>query len=200
MSPAPILAAKQSLGRAIRPNNASLAETSSASIQEVADFAGNASTFDFSDPSSPLLTDAGTDWVADTGATRHMTPHRHWFSSYAPFSVPIRLADNKVIHSTGKGTVCFQPLLNGKPQRLLEFHDVLHVPALRSNLLSVLYLTRNKSYNVTIDSARISFIRNSQLLFTATINSQNAAHVDGTVQPMTHFAGLVSTCPLGEAL
>ena len=64
----------------------------------------------------------------------------------------------------------------------------------------MLYLTRNKSYNVTIDSARISFIRNSQLLFTATINSQNAAHVDGTVQPMTHFAGLVSTCPLDEAL
>ena len=102
-----------------------MAETTSASIQEVADFAGNASAFNFSDPSSPLLTDAGTDWVADTGATRHMTPHRHWFTSYAPFSVPIRLANNKVIHSTGKGTVRFQPLLNGKPQRLLEFHDVL---------------------------------------------------------------------------
>ena len=90
--------------------------TSSPPAEEAAEFAGNASAFDFSDPHSPLLNDAGTDWVADTGATRHMTPHRHWFVSYSPYSVPIRLADNTVIHSTGIGSVRFLPLLNGKPQ------------------------------------------------------------------------------------
>ena len=45
--------------------------------QETAEFAGNASSFDFTDPYSPLVSDAGTDWIADTGATCHMTPHRH---------------------------------------------------------------------------------------------------------------------------
>ena len=80
-----------------------------------ADFAGNASAFDFTDPHSPLLTEAGTDWIADTGATRHMTPHRHWFHSYTPYRVAIRLADNKIVHSTGRGVVHYVPVLNGKP-------------------------------------------------------------------------------------
>lgn len=175
-------------------------EPSSEAVIEAAEFAGNASAFDFTDPHSPLLSDAGTDWTADTGATRHMTPHRHWFTTYEPYRVAIRLADHKVIHSTGRGSVRFLPVINGKPQRLLEFHDVLHVPALRSNLLSVLYLTRNKLYNVHIDSVRLSFKRENHLLFTATINNNNAAFLNGTVQPMTQFAGLVSTCPLDESL
>ena len=81
-----------------------------------ADFAGNASAFDFTDPHSPLMTDARTDWIADTGATRHMTPHRHWFHSYTPYRVPIRLADNNIVHSTGHGVVRFIPVINGKPQ------------------------------------------------------------------------------------
>ena len=38
-----------------------------------AEFAGHAS----SPPLSPLPT--GSDWIADTGATIHMTPHLHWF-------------------------------------------------------------------------------------------------------------------------
>ena len=151
------------------------------------------SAFDFTDPHSPLIADAGTDWLADTGATSHMTPHRHWFTTYQPHRVGIRLADHKVIYSTGCGSVRFQPVINGKPQRLfVEFHDVLHVPSLRSNLLSVLYLTRKKQYNVFINSACIAFKLQNRLLFTATINSNNAAHLDGQVVPPTKFAGRVT--------
>ncbi|TFK78835.1 hypothetical protein K466DRAFT_506645, partial [Polyporus arcularius HHB13444] len=28
-----------------------------------------------------------------TGASAHMTPHRHWFRSYSPHIIPIRLAN-----------------------------------------------------------------------------------------------------------
>lgn len=44
---------------------------------KAANFAGNASAFDLTYPCSPLVIDAGADWNADTGATSHMTPHRH---------------------------------------------------------------------------------------------------------------------------
>ena len=165
----------------------------------MADFAGNASAFDFSDPHSPLLNDAGTDWVADTGATRHMTPHRHWFVSYSPYSVPIRLADNTVIHSTGIGSVRFLPLLNGKPQRCLEFHDVLHVPDLRSNLLSVLHLSQHKDYTVSIRKNSMSFSRNNTVLFTASV-SNNCARLNGQIVAISEYARLVSTCPLDSSL
>ena len=164
------------------------------------EFAGNASLPDYTSPLSPLILDAGSDWNTDTGATCHMTPHRHWFNSYKPQSTPIRLANNQIIHSAEIGSVCFQPVVNGKPGQLLEFHRVLHVPQLRNNLLSVLYLTQHKSYIVTIKKDRLLFRRNGSLLFTATVNSNNAAFLDGQVVPMSHFAGATSTCALDYAL
>ena len=178
------------------------ARSAEASIEEVTDFAGSVSDFDFSDPHSPLLNDAAANWVADTGATRHMTPHHHWFVSYAPFVTPIRLADNTVIHSTGVGTVRFQPLINGKPQHLLEFQDVLHVPDLRSNLLSVLYLVKNHKFIVHIYSDRMDFEREGTVRFTAPIDASNTAYLAGQVVPALESAQLSSqsTLPLDASL
>ena len=153
---------------------ARLAQSEPKEAEEAA-FAGNASVFDFTDPRSPLLSDAGTDFIADTGATRHMTPHRHFFHSYTPCRIPIRLANHKVVHSTGRGSIRFQPVVNGRSQQLLEFYDVLHVPDLRSNLLSVLYLTTRKSYKVVIDDLALSFMRANKVVFTASINSDSCA-------------------------
>jgi hypothetical protein len=55
------------------------------------EFAGNASALPASQRSKWLQTRASTDWNPDTGATSSMTPHRHWFRSYSPHVVPIRL-------------------------------------------------------------------------------------------------------------
>ena len=82
-----------------------------------------------------------SDWNADTGATSHMTPNLHWFSTYTPHRVPIKLANDCIVYSAGIGSVHFEPVVNGKPQTSLSFSNVLHVPDLRSNLLSVLFLT-----------------------------------------------------------
>ena len=51
-----------------------------------------------------------------------------------------------------------------------------------------------------INSACIAFKLQNRLLFTATINSNNAAHLDGQVVPPTEFAGRVSTCALDQTL
>ncbi|THH02998.1 hypothetical protein EW145_g6619 [Phellinidium pouzarii] len=165
--------------------NAAQQETSASAPTSVqsAEFAGNASIHDYTNPHSPLLSDAGSDWIVDTGATCHMTPHRHWFNTYTPNHTPIQLANNQIIYSVGLGSVRFQPVINGKPGCLLEFERVLHVPDLRNNLLSVLYLTRAKSYIVTIQHDQIFFKRNGALLFTAAINSNNAASINGQVVP-----------------
>ena len=45
------------------------------------------------------------DWNTDTGATSHMTHHRSWIRNYTPYRVPIKLADNRIIHSEGVGSV-----------------------------------------------------------------------------------------------
>ncbi|KAF8977378.1 hypothetical protein BDQ17DRAFT_1266641 [Cyathus striatus] len=54
--------------------------------RDATEFAGNASTrsLDPSDPSYPLQLDADFDWNTDTGASCHMTPHRHWVAIMHP--------------------------------------------------------------------------------------------------------------------
>lgn len=97
-------------------------------------------------------------WCADTGATSHMTPHRECFHSYEPYSVPIHVADGTTIKSAGIGTIMFKPRLpNGQQSRGLLFHRVLHVPDLKTNLLSVLYLTSRKGFQVVIKGLDMNF-------------------------------------------
>ena len=75
-----------------KSNNNSSSQDS-ASVSQVTEFAGNASALSTSSSPTPL----NTNWLADTGATSHMTPLR----------MPIRLADNSIIYSSGVGTVVF---------------------------------------------------------------------------------------------
>jgi hypothetical protein len=87
-------------------------QQTSQNAQSIREFAGNTSlrSFDPSHPLCPLQLDADADWNADTGATSHMTPHRHWLRNYAPRHVPIKLADNNIVYSAGVGTVLFNPV------------------------------------------------------------------------------------------
>ncbi|KDQ20180.1 hypothetical protein BOTBODRAFT_95202, partial [Botryobasidium botryosum FD-172 SS1] len=50
-------------------------------------------------------------WTPDSGATSHMTPHRHWFSNFRPLTLKIRLADNSFIESAGVGDIEFHPTI-----------------------------------------------------------------------------------------
>ena len=84
-----------------------------------------------------------------------MTPHHHWIRNYCPHIVPIRLADASVVYSVGVSTVVY-PLINGKRAKSVEFSNVLHVPNLGCNLLSVLYLTTQNRFSV--GGRRITFI------------------------------------------
>ena len=171
----------------------------SGSVPAVPESAGHASfrSFDPTHPLCPLQLDACVDWNADTGATSHMTPHRHWLRNYVPKRVPIKLADHNIVYSAGEGTVVFNPIVNGKQVRPVEFSRVLHVPDLRNNLLSVLFLTRHKGFTVHIGASQMSFERPTGTpLFTATIDDSNAAFLDGSTVPLAEYASAATTIPL----
>jgi len=138
-------------------------------------------------------------WNPDTGATMHMTPHRHWFLSYSPHVVAVRLANNSIVWSAGMGSVEFEPMFGEKCGQHIVFHDVLHVPALGGNLLSLLHLTRVKGYTITIEGTGIEFHQNKQLLFTASVTERNVGYLNGrTIIPQS--ANSASTCPLDLTL
>jgi hypothetical protein len=111
------------------------AEQDDLPASEKAHFGGQASLCSDSDH---LITDADHDWCADSGASAHMTCHRHWFVDYKVHKVPIELADNTVVHSAGIGSVMFHPVVDGKQYTPLLFTNVLHVPQIHNNLMSLL--------------------------------------------------------------
>src|ERR1700742_3911264 len=146
--------------------------------EKVEEFAGNASTT-LSD-SLNSQSSLSLCWCADTGASSHMTPHRAWFETYKPHSVPIRVADGTVVKSAGIGSVRFLPRLQGAQSREVVFHRVLHVPSLQNNLLSVLYLTSKQGLQVVAENHTMRFECEGTLLFTATQHGQ-LAYLDGSV-------------------
>src|ERR1700759_2284299 len=114
----------EELEKALKQHSANAAASSSlpASSFPSGESAGSANAASSRSPTSRQRSD--TLWNADTGATSHMTPHRHWFVSYEPFQTPIRLADGKLIYSAGIGAVDFVPLVDGVVQHPIRFSRV----------------------------------------------------------------------------
>ena len=147
--------------------------------------------------SSPLDASAYTLWNSDTGASSHMTPHRHWLRNYKVCQVEIKLADGSSIYSEGVGTVLFEPVINGRPAQQVEFSNVLHVPALRNNLFSVLFLSMHKDFTIHIHKDTINFNMGNKVLFSAKVDpSSNAAYLQGTTIPISESANLSSSTTL----
>lgn len=91
--------------------------------------------------------------------------------------------------------VCDLIILQTEFNRTIEFTRVLHVPQLRNNLLSCLYLNRHKGFHIHIDAKTMDFDLDKKTLFCATINSNISAHLDGVTAPV-EFANLSATLPL----
>jgi hypothetical protein len=92
-----------------------------------------------------------------------MTFNRHWMRNLRPHRVQIRLADGSVVYSEGVGSVRFNPVVNGQEMAPLEFTDVLYVPALCTNLFSVLYLTLHRRFTVSFERDTMHFIRDGKV-------------------------------------
>ena len=79
-----------------------------------------------------------TDWIVDSGATCHVCHDRSLFTELENLKKPldIILGDGRTLNATGCGTVILM-LESGSLRRKCKFHDVLYVPELTYNLLSV---------------------------------------------------------------
>lgn len=90
--------------------------------------------------SAEIKSDTGTPqaWYLDSGASQHMSPLLNLFQKYKVLDSPktILLGDNSSQQAEGYGSVILQ-LTNGQ---LLSLHDVLYVPGLAKNLISVIQL------------------------------------------------------------
>ena len=69
-----------------------------------------------------------------------------------------------MLYSEGVGSVRFNPVVNGREMVLLEFSNILSVPALCSNLFSVLDLTLHRSFTVCIETNTMDFFKDNKML------------------------------------
>ncbi|THH12525.1 hypothetical protein EW146_g7606 [Bondarzewia mesenterica] len=95
--------------------------------------------------------DLADRWVVDSGATRTMSSKRYWFHTYRELETPrkVWLGDNSYIIATGIGRILTEMCANRRWSRVI-LQDVLHVPDLHGNLLSVPQLASR--------GARVQFI------------------------------------------
>ena len=79
-----------------------------------------------------------TDWIVDSGATCHVCHDRSLFTDLENLKQPldIVLGDGRSLNATASGTVILT-LESGSFKRKCKFYDVLYVPELTYNLLSV---------------------------------------------------------------
>ncbi|XP_071933569.1 uncharacterized protein [Coffea arabica] len=99
------------------------------------------------------------EWVVDSGATRHICANREAFSSYTPIGDDeevVYLGDSRTANVLGKGKV-FLKLTSGKT---LALNDVLHVPNIRANLVSVGLLGK-VGVKVSFESGKIIMTKNN---------------------------------------
>ena len=76
-------------------------------------------------------------WIVDLGTFHHMDSTKEFFSSLDAYKgPPILMGDDSPVKITGKGTI---DLNHG------SFENVLHVPKLSMNLLSVYHITHSRS-------------------------------------------------------
>ena len=89
------------------------------------------------------ITDSATSWLVDSGASRHMTGNREALTSYRKkkFTTQVELGDDSTYKIEGVGSTSLQ-LDSGT---VLHIDDVLYVPGLKKNLLSVANL-EDKGY------------------------------------------------------
>jgi hypothetical protein len=84
-----------------------------------------------------------------------------------------------MLYFEGIGSIHFNPVVNGQEKAPLEFTNVLYVPSLPANLLSMLYLTMHHNFIVSIERDTLNFTRSNQIVFQAKVHPSNTAFLMG---------------------
>jgi hypothetical protein len=83
------------------------------------------------------------EWFIDSGASASVAFNKQSFLQYDLLSTPIKIwvGNNAYVEAIGKGTVTFISCLNGI-NKVIRLMEVLHVPEICRNLVSVSQLTK----------------------------------------------------------
>lgn len=121
-------------------------------------------------------------WILDSGASQHMCNNKTQFSNFTTFSTTITIANNTTMNATGRGDVELMTQ-NGTPFKLL---NVLYVPQLASNLLSVCCATRTPNMRFNFINGACEILYHNKIL--AVAKQKDSLLVLETIRPTAHAA------------
>lgn len=80
-----------------------------------------------------------SQWIIDSGASRHMTMDQKWLRDYQRFEQPemVGLGDGRCVAAIGTGKAYLNMTFKVSAPKEIVMHNVLHVPDLACNLFSV---------------------------------------------------------------
>lgn len=128
-------------------------------------------------------------WTIDSGASSHMTRCKHLLHNYQEQEHrTVTLANGTKIRSEGTGTVLFRTT-DGYQDRRLKAHDVLHVPDIEDNLISVSKLTDN-GMDITFSGADCRVFLGKHLVMSA-LKENGIYFIRGETVPAKETARVV---------
>lgn len=94
-------------------------------------------------------------WIINSGATHHMTSNRNWLSSFMNVFLPkqVKIANGQGLDVLGHGDICLT--------KSLVLKEVLYVPGLECNLISVRKLMQDNNCLAVFSPSTCVFIPSS---------------------------------------
>jgi hypothetical protein len=129
----------------------------------------------------------GDKWILDSGATQHMCNNKSLFTNIEPYNTTITIANNTSMSATGRGEVKLITQ-NGTSFSLI---NVLYVPKLASNLLSVSCATRHPKMQFNFGNGECRIMFGNSLL--AVAQQHDSLLVLETIRPAAHVSKSIDT-------
>ena len=103
-------------------------------------------------------------WIADTGATHHMTKSKNFFVTYASFSEPkpITVGNHKLMLAYGQGDINVETVVNNERKKH-HLKDVWYTPDVVKNLFSV-PTAADKGMQYWLDKRSCNITKNGETL------------------------------------
>lgn len=132
------------------------------------------------------------EWCFDSGATDHMTSDSRYFKELKPFKGQIKTANSMTMNAVNKGDISLD-VLTPKGKQTVAVHDVLYVPEIEVNLLSIKKIVDHE--NFVIFDKNGCRVMNSSKEVIATGRSSNGLY---KLDIATNQNAYVSQCNLGN--
>lgn len=106
---------------------------------------------------------ASDAWLADSGATAHMTHGKDYFVDFQEFPTaqPVQVGNSEIIYAIGQGAINVQMQVNGVWKRN-HLENVWYVPNISRNLFSI-GQTISKGFEFRANGSKCEFLKNGEV-------------------------------------